>query len=262
VLPTWNHLWFVAYLWSYTLVLALGLRLAGSAWRDTPAWRWLSSGGRLLWAPWLFFALARMLLVARFPTTHDLVHDAYNHVLYGAMFLLGFVLFGRVDDAHGAWTAAVRLRWWALAAAVAAALVSDRASAIYAGPVDPSESILAALRALNALKQWAPIVALLGFARLHLAGRDGPARRWLTEGVFPFYILHQTVIVVAAHLLARAGLPLPVEALLLVALTVAACVLGFELVRRVLWLRPLFGLAPPAGRRAASDAGSRPVGVR
>jgi hypothetical protein len=26
-LPTWNHLWFVAYLWVYTLVLWLGMRL-------------------------------------------------------------------------------------------------------------------------------------------------------------------------------------------------------------------------------------------
>ncbi|MED5619091.1 acyltransferase family protein [Ideonella sp. BN130291] len=262
VLPTWNHLWFVAYLWVYTMVLALVLRTAGTAWRDAGGWGWLSHGGRLLWAPWLLFALARILLVARFPTTHDLLHDAYNHVLYGAMFLLGFVLFGRADDAHGAWAAAVRLRWWALAVALAAMVVSDRWSAAYAGPVDPSDTVLMALRALNAVKQWAPIVALLGFARRHLAGRDGATRRWLTEGIFPFYILHQTVIVVAAHLLARAALPLALEALLLVAITAAACVLGFEAVRRVPWLRPLFGLAPRAGRQPGKRADGQPVGVR
>jgi peptidoglycan/LPS O-acetylase OafA/YrhL len=240
VLPTWNHLWFVAYLWLYTLALAAVLRWGGRRWCDTPAWQWLSRGGRLLWAPWVLLALLRLLLASRFPVTHDLLHDAYEHALSVPMFLLGFVLFGREDDAHGAWAAAVRLRWWALAATLAAMALPGGSELLYA------------------VKQWAPIVALLGFARLHLSHRDGAARRWLTEGIFPFYIVHQTVIVAAACWLAPAHLPLLLEALLLVTLTVVACVLGFEISRRVAWLRPLFGLTPtrPPTREAA------PVGER
>ena len=45
---------------------------------------------------------------------------------------------------------------------------------------------------------WLAIVAVLGFARRHL-NRDNAARRYLTTAVFPVYILHQTVIVVADH---------------------------------------------------------------
>ena len=58
--PSWEHLWFVAYLWTYTAILAAGL-----AWARTPMERgtgwlvaWLAKGWRILWAPAL--ALAAM----------------------------------------------------------------------------------------------------------------------------------------------------------------------------------------------------------
>ena len=66
----------------------------------------------------------------------------------------------------------------------------------------------------------------------------------MTEAVFPFYIVHQTVIVLAAHFLVRLGWPQWAEGSVLLLLTAAACIASFRLVRSVRWLRPLFGLAP------------------
>jgi glucan biosynthesis protein C len=68
------------------------------------------------------------------------------------------------------------------------------------------------------------------------------------------YILHQTVIVVTAHALKPANLYPPVEALLLVLVTVTACFMGYEVIRRIRPLRPLFGLANQAVTRARSPA--------
>ncbi|HEX6705164.1 MAG TPA: hypothetical protein VF169_10420, partial [Albitalea sp.] len=104
-----------------------------------------------------------------------------------------------------------------------------------------SEALRMVQRVVYATNQWTAIAAVLGFARQWAPG-DGPARRYLTEAVFPFYIVHQTVIVVAAHGLQRWGLAPAVEGPLLVLVTIAACFASFELVRRVRWLRPLFGL--------------------
>ncbi|WP_374673766.1 hypothetical protein [Ideonella sp.] len=259
-LPTWNHLWFVAYLWVYTLAWAAGRgawrRLGGRGPFTWPAW--LAGGARLIWAPWLLFAAARIGLVQRFPTTHDLLHDHYMHVLYGSMFALGAMLFGHRDDRHGAWAAAVRLRWWALGLAVAASALSELGARwLGDGGPPPADGWLAALRANNALRQWAPIVALLGFARRHLAGRDHPWRAWVGGGVFAFYIVHQTVTVVAGHALAPLGWPLWVEAPALVALTVAGGVLAYEAARRVAWLQPVMGVAPRAISSTAAGAPAR-----
>jgi peptidoglycan/LPS O-acetylase OafA/YrhL len=72
--------------------------------------------------------------------------------------------------------------------------------------------------------------------------------------VFPVYILHQTVIVVAAYNLRPLGIPPLPEGLLLVALTFAACFCGYEVIKRFDWLRPLFGLKRKPPSAALSNA--------
>ena len=71
--------------------------------------------------------------------------------------------------------------------------------------------------------------------------------------MFPFYLVHQTLIVVMAHHLAKLGLPQPLEALILIVLTFAGCFATYELVRHIPGVRLLFGLR---GQPAA--AASRP----
>ena len=78
--------------------------------------------------------------------------------------------------------------------------------------------------------------------------------RYLTTAVFPFYILHQTVIVVLARSLKPLHIAPALEGPLLIGATFALCLLGYEIIRRVPLLRPLFGLKwaatparPPAG---------------
>ncbi len=74
---------------------------------------------------------------------------------------------------------------------------------------------------------------------------------YLTQGVFPFYIVHQTIIVLLEYWLKRQGLGAPAEGLILVAATALGCWATYEVVRRVWWLRPLFGLRPePAETRS------------
>jgi hypothetical protein len=92
-------------------------------------------------------------------------------------------------------------------------------------------------------------VALLGFARRHW-NRDSPLRRYLTEAIFPFYILHQTAIVVIAYHLDKLSLPLALEVALVIAGTAAVCWGGFEVVRRIGVLRPMFGLKGSFRRQA------------
>jgi hypothetical protein len=94
--------------------------------------------------------------------------------------------------------------------------------------------------------QWCGIVAAVGFARRHLNG-DGALRRYLTDAVFPVYILHQTLTILLASALAWRAYPPALEGALLVAGTFGLSFLGYECARRVRWLRPLFGLnAQPA----------------
>ncbi len=243
-LPTWNHLWFLAYLLVYTSVLlaaaGLGVRLPRRVLE--PAARALGGiGCVVLPAAWL--ALLRLGLARHFPVTDDLVHDWYAHALYASVFLLGW--WRAWDPAF--WAALTRWRFAALGAAIGAYAVYTWCDLVtWPGDTVPPEPALTALRGLYGIQQWLWIAAILGFGHRTLR-RGGPVLDYLTQGVFPFYIVHQTIIVVAEFWLKQWRLPAPAEGAILVGVTAAGCLVSYEIVRRVGWLRPLFGLKPQPG---------------
>ena len=262
-LPTWNHLWFVVYLWVYTLLLAL---IAGAFGRRLDA---LSRGlARLLggWKtivlPVTLLGLIRIALLERYPSTHALLGDWFNHANYFTLFLLGALLATRREF----WTRLDALRWSGLGSAL---VCWAMLMIYYALPdsmlSDPAKAIFwrDAQRLVYALCEWSAIVAACGFAHRHLEF-DGPARRYLTQAVFPVYIVHQTLIVVLAHSIKPAAVAPGVEAVVLIVLTIGFSFGIFEIVRRVPVLRPVFGLgkldsaqprlqaAGPAGMRTQS----------
>ena len=245
IVPTWNHLWFVMYLWVYTMALALVLARA-PAWRERvsrAAGRALSGWG-VLWWPWLALAAARLFLVGRFGSTHALIDDWYNHALFFTVFAIGF-LVAHVD---AVWAAMERARWIALFLALVTYAFLVWYFFLRSNPDQPPEALRLFQRALYALNQWSALVAACGFARRHIR-RDSPARRYLTDAIFPFYIVHQTAIIAFAVWMRPLGLSPLAEAPLLIALVALVCVATYEAAKRVSWLRPLFGLkalSPPA----------------
>jgi glucan biosynthesis protein C len=251
ILPTWNHLWFVAYLWVYTVVLYISVCAvpASVKWLRRVVDEKLSGIGVLLW-PTLFLSIARIALISHYPPNHALLADWYNHATYGMTFLLGFALAG----ARAPWIAIERSRWTALGLAILGWAFIAAYNGLYGADLAPTppHPLVLFQRIVYSAEQWLAIVAVLGFARRHLV-HDNAARRYLTTAVFPVYILHQTVIVVGAHALKSAQLSPAVEGPLLVIVTAAACFLGYEVIRRVRILRPVFGLttAPAAGERTA-----------
>jgi glucan biosynthesis protein C len=240
IVPTWNHLWFVAYLLVYTLLLALILALFRERVGRLGTWLGRAPGWALFLVPILYLGVVRFLLLPIFDVTHALVDDWYNHAVSLPAFLFGFLLVkdGRVIEHF------VRLRWTALTLF----LTTYIAFAVYAwtyraDDVMPPEALRSVMRFVYAADQWSAIVAALGFGALHLT-RDSPMLRTLTLAVFPFYIAHQTIIVVTGHHLKALHLPVALESALLISITAAGCWLTFDIARRFDLLRPLFGLGP------------------
>jgi len=100
----------------------------------------------------------------------------------------------------------------------------------------------AGLAFLRAFHSWFCLVAMLGFGSRYLNSAY-PALTYANEAVMPFYILHQTVIVVLGYLLIswEAGVMAKYAVLLLAAFTVMAT--AYELaIRRLSVLRFLFGM--------------------
>lgn len=239
--PTWNHLWFVAYLLVYGLILALLVGIAGRPLHALGRFleRALDGWGLLVW-PIAFFAVLRFTLAPLFEITHALTDDWYNHALSFGVYLFGF-LIARSEVLKAAF---VRLRRPALVLAV----LSYAAWATYAWiwraeDAVPPEALRMVMRVVYAVDQWTWIAAILGYGARYL-NRGGPLLRYLSVGVFPFYIVHQTAIIVLAWHLMPLSLPLAVEVLLVIGGTFATCFLAYEVARRIGWFGLLLGVRP------------------
>ncbi len=236
--PTWNHLWFVAYLIPYTVIIA-GL---GPLMKRIPARiaAPFASGALLLALPIVYLLALRLFLLPLFPTTHALTNDWYNHAESFAGFCFGYAIARHAPF----FLSAVRMRWVALTLGIAGwlTLITLYMTAYQTPSDDRPIAIDILVQAAREVQAWCLILAAFGFAHKHLAHRDGPIRRYLTEAIFPFYIIHQTTIVAAGFWLDQQGLPVLLEAAILIALTAASCFAFHEIVRRVPPLRPLGGL--------------------
>lgn len=243
--PGWEHLWFVAYLFAYTLVLCAGLAVAPAALKARVS-GWLDrllEGRRLLWLPLLYFVPMRVAIAFTLGETHGLFDDWLSDVMYLPCFLLGFALAGRT----GLWPAVARCWAPALVVALAAYLALLGIEAAYPD-AEPMPHLWAALdRAAMGAMLWTMVLALLRLADT-LLNRDHHWRARLSEAVFPFYIIHQTIIVVLAFALLPRGLPSSADFVILLCGTIAGCWLFYRLGDMVPAIRPLIGLKPRQAR--------------
>ncbi len=173
----------------------------------------------------------------------------------GFFYFLVFFVLGYAIVADPAFMAsAERHRWWALSLGVALAIWSVATGSHLDALPDPSLE-RTVLTFLGMLASWLVIVGLLGCGKRYL-DRTSPALAYLAEASYPVYILHQTVIVVAAFSIV--GLPVaePLQWLTLLLVSVACTYALYELVRRPAPTRFLFGMrgkkAAAAGRTVAS----------
>ncbi|UZK65778.1 acyltransferase family protein [Sphingomonas sp. M1-B02] len=253
--PSWEHLWFVAYLAAYSLLLAAAIDRFGArlfAGLDRLA-DWFAQGARLLWVPIALLVTLRLALLFVAPESQGLLRDWSGHALYVPVFLFGFALAG----APQLWPAIGRGWKAALLIAGVAGAIAVTIEMRYPGSAVPSHAWMALNRAARVTMAWCMIVALFHIAESYW-NRDHRWRRPLAEAVFPFYIVHHPAIV----LIAWYSLPLRLGALaefaLLLSGTAAVCLATYLVGREIGWLRPLIGLSPLArDRRSARRA--RPV---
>ncbi len=249
--PTWNHLWFVAYLLVYTLIIAAFAPRPRTATETPPAMPSQTAIAALLIGPWFALWVLRMTLFPAFGSTHALMGDWYNHALYFGMFVFGFALVRR----PALWLAIDRLRWPALGLAVTGGAVFIGFSLRWGEALPPGAWQPWVGRAAREALAWGAVLTTLGFGQRHV-NRDHPLRAYLVDVIFAYYIVHQTALIALAVWLKPLQLGAALEAALVIIGTGVTCIVSAEVARRVTWLRPLFGFRSAA---SAVNPPSRPT---
>ncbi|WP_295668373.1 acyltransferase family protein, partial [uncultured Mucilaginibacter sp.] len=250
---SWHHLWFIAYLFLYDILFS-------------PLFAWMASPKSVLLkeklallakGKWIYILMLPgivwyALLAAKFPATNDLAHD-YCYFVYWLLFLLvGFICITQpllMESLE-------RNRRFALTIGFVSLIFLN---CLRWNKIEPGEaqwpfggySFIELFLGLKAIVGWSWVLALVGYGKKYL-NRKHKVLDYLNQAVYPFYILHQTVIVILTYYIVRT----PNESIL----SKYIYTVGFTLFITVgiyhLLIRPfaptrfLFGMKPKAGKKA------------
>lgn len=234
-----GHMWFVLFLFVFSLValpLFLWLRNGGGR-------RVVSAFGRVSRVPGLLVLLPVLVLIMPwFQSDDDL--SGQPPIGFFLLFVLGFLLLA--DDRIGR---AIARHWvWMLCLGVAASIAYIVIEPRTGGWPDTAW-VFAGVKILYEVGVWCMILGLLGLGHRFLMA-PGRVLTYATEAAYPFYILHQTVIVAIAYFVVRWDWP---SGFKFAAIAVASFALGllvYEVaVRRWGPVRFVFGMKPKRGAR-------------
>ena len=227
---TFAHFWFLLFLFVYAI-----LSLPLFVWLRRPAGaRLLARTARLARVPGALLLLLLPLALSEFlPGAGDM--NPWEFLLY---YVAGYALM-----AEPAWQAAVDRDWRVLLGAGLAATAIFLPWAV-AGAPHAGTLPWFVYWWLGYAMTLLMVVGILGLGRRFLAFGNA-FLAYAGEASFPFYILHQTVLVALGYWVLMWSLPVAVSYLLIALLTFAACFALYEFaVRRTHATRALFGMKP------------------
>ncbi len=201
---SWHHLWYVPYIWAYSMVLFpafVWLRTRTGRTALQRALTWLERPG-VLFLLFVPAALAEILLRPFWPNdANNLLADWGNFTHKLTFFIAGFVL----ASGTGVYDAiASRRRRFLLLAIIATGLLQVvwRSHRHIPGLTNQTYYLL------SNFNIWMWLLALLGYGRCYLSFNH-PFLRYANEAVYPFYILHQTIIIILGYYLVPSNWSIP-----------------------------------------------------
>lgn len=234
---SWHHLWFLPYLLLFSLLLSpifFYLRRRS----DSPFLNWIRNRVRSPLGIFIFVIplyFTESLLEPFFPSTHALIGDWFNLVNYGLMFFFGFILIAVQDEF---WALVNRYRRRFLYSAILSFTI------LLCLILLTEDSIIRHFTEafLKVTNLWLWVLVCFGYAATYL-NKPSAVLSYANESVYPFYILHQTVIICLGYFLMDLNLGLFPKGMILLLGTFGISWLLYEfLIRRFNWVRPLFGL--------------------
>lgn len=226
--PAPGHLWFlgnVLIYWTLLLPIVIWVERRPHNWLVRGLERMVGAAGGggmiLLTVPGILEAIL----------VDPAVYSAYALTMHGL--LVGFIFFGLgfliVCASETGRRAAERLRFGALALGCGLCIARQL-------------NLWGTSNALAVLESTAWVMAIWGLASRHL-DRPSGVLRYLFPAAFPVYILHLPVQLLVSSFLIPFGMHPLLKLSLLTVLTLGGTFGLYEIVKRLRWVRPLFGMA-------------------
>jgi len=237
---TWSHMWFVVYLLVFTILLWPLFSIM----KMKEIQKGIQKSEVLLANPIIIVALSGIFmfyyfqLYIKWPEQQNLIADWFNFIFSITLFFLGFLL----SQFSSFWKTCEKYRWHFF---IPSAISMIALVVQYYWPLalpQNQDHALYLYGILDSIHIWLLIVSILGFARRHL-NFSNAFLRYATPAVYPFYILHQTIIVATGYYVVQWPLPFAAKLMILIVLCFGSVYILYEfIVKRFIITRLLYGL--------------------
>ena len=228
-----NHLWFIRSLWQFSLILLCLLPLLNTQWINR-ATSWLVSRHGVLaivlsTLPLFIIQINWDMETVRYPL-------GFTLMVYGYLIGWNSVFWRRISQHIKALVIAFVVCYCAFIAFYNIVWLDFLAG------IEPENEMILMVGMFNySLMRVIGVLTVFALAHKFLNVKSTKLS-YFNDAVYPFYILHQTIILVVGYNLSSLNLGPIVEPILLIVFTVLTCFIGYELIRRTDLLRPFFGL--------------------
>jgi len=231
------HMWFLWLLFIFSLILlpifvhnkrtgrSLGSRLA-----------------TLFEGSWTFVVPVLLIAVSEVFLNHlgDLISwgGGWNHLSYLLFFVSGYLMYSNVRIQEN-------IKRYAVVALIAALVLQGLHYMLWLvikPNLPDSQAVYLGIEIFLTLRSWLFIIAVLGLGGRYL-NFNNRFQKYANEAVLPFYILHQTIIIVIGFFVIQWSMGIAVKYFIITVTSFVAIMAIYELlIRRINILRFLFGM--------------------
>lgn len=207
----WQHLWFVAYLWVFSIVaLPFFLLLQKKTFNLFSLKNSTSDFLKIL----LFIiplSIAYYTLKSRWDVTNNLVSDWYNFTVSFLFFVYGYIFATQPLS----WVVIEKYRKVFLSISIMLVIIMKLYVANFGLIIEDSNSVLLVHGTLKMLFIWCTIMSICGFAKYYLNFTNNFIQK-ANRLVYPFYIIHQTITVMIGYYIADIEMAVTLKFVILV----------------------------------------------
>jgi len=242
---SWHHLWFICYLFFFSLIalpVLIYLRSPKSDKFRERLYKLFSTPAGILLIPSVIILITQIVLRPYFPEeTHDLLHDWAYFVFYFSFFLFGMLCYSNPLI----WNAIGQSRKYLLVVSLLILVPFYGCFFQFYDIIELpwSDDTVETIFDVTAIfVSWFTVITVIAYGQHYL----NKSHKWLSiinEGLYPFYILHQTVIIAIGYYICKLEWSIGAKFWSISLLTLIGCV-GFYLllIRPFNVMRFLFGV--------------------
>ena len=244
---SYHHLWFILYLFFYSLMaipFLIFLRSTKSDHFKQKTFKVLSSPAGILFIPSILILATQILLRPYFPEeTHAFINDWAYFTLYFSFFLFGMLCYSN----RPLWELIGRNRTHLLISTIAMLIpfyiFYFHLKELIQLPWS-FDTVEIAFDVTAIFVSWFTVITVIAYGQHYL----NKPHRWLNkvnEGLYPFYILHQTVIIFLGYYICQLPWSIGAKFWSVSLLTLTSCIIFYLLIIRPFnVMRFLFGMKP------------------